>query len=191
MLTDEPTVRQALRRMVSRMEENPHMREDLLQEALFHLWLEERQHPGQRLSWYLQGVKFHLQHLRTSGRSLDSAKHRGARAAFADSHKGQDQRLDSLDFDEGIMSEVNAHDLFALLAERLKPLDRTILGWLASGFGTGEIANRLHLSRQAVSQHRRNIAAVAIKLGVVPQKAKPSAPGKKRLQNPGATSGLR
>ena len=106
--------------MVVRMEENPHAREDLLQEALIYLWSKERQYPGQRLSWYLQGVKFYLQHLRTSGRSLDSPRHRGARAVFASSRNGRDEWPDTLGFDEGIMSEVNAHDLFALLAERLK-----------------------------------------------------------------------
>ncbi len=37
-LIDHPTVRAALRRMVIRMEENFHTREDLLQEALVYFW---------------------------------------------------------------------------------------------------------------------------------------------------------
>jgi len=59
MLTDEPAVRKALLLMVVRLEENFRAREDLLQEALICLLTRERQHPGQRLSWYLQGVNFY------------------------------------------------------------------------------------------------------------------------------------
>ena len=58
LLTDEPTVRKALLQIVIALEDNFHAREDLLQEALVHLWSSERQHPGQRRSWYLQSVKF-------------------------------------------------------------------------------------------------------------------------------------
>ena len=62
LLIDEPTVRRVLRRIVFTFEENLHAREDLLQEALVHLWSMEQRHPGQRLAWYLKGVKYHLQH---------------------------------------------------------------------------------------------------------------------------------
>jgi DNA-directed RNA polymerase specialized sigma24 family protein len=60
MLTDEPAVRKALLRMVIRLEENVHAREDLLQEALVYVWSRERRFPEQQRSWYLQGVRFHL-----------------------------------------------------------------------------------------------------------------------------------
>ena len=189
-LSDEPSVRAALHRMVLRMEGNPHTREDLLQQALVHLWCQEREHPGQRLSWYLQGVSFHLHHLRASGSSLDSPKHRGAQAAFAELSEAWDQWSERLHFDEGIMSEVNAHDIVLLLSARLKPREQSILGWLADGLGTSEIANLLHISHQAVNQDRRNIASVAIKIGIVPHHAHSIAPGKETLQNPGAASHL-
>src|SRR5438445_9258184 len=84
LLTDKPAVRKALLRMVIRLEENFHTREDLLQEALVCFWARARQHPGQRLVWYLQSVNFYLHHLKTSGRSLDSPKHCGAQASFPD-----------------------------------------------------------------------------------------------------------
>ena len=58
MLTDESAVRKALLRMAIKLEEDFHAREDLLQEALFCLWSRERQFPGKRRSWHLQGVKF-------------------------------------------------------------------------------------------------------------------------------------
>src|SRR6266540_3536127 len=139
LLIDDATVREALRRMVIGMEENFHTREDLLQEALVYFWLREQQCPGQRLGWYLQHVRFCLQHLRTSGRSIDSPKRRGAQAAFADNCDGWDEWLDTWEFDEGIMSEVNARDLFSLLLDRLTPIDRDILSALAEGYGSGEV----------------------------------------------------
>src|SRR2546426_7591500 len=110
LLTDKPAVRKALLRMVIRLEENFHAREDLLQEALVCFWSRARQYPGQRLGWYLQSVNFYLHHLKTSGRSLDSPKHRRAQAAFAGDCAGWRESLDILDFDEGIMSEVHARD---------------------------------------------------------------------------------
>src|SRR2546427_6629559 len=123
LLTDKPAVRKALLRMVLSLEENFHTREDLLQEALAYFWSSERQHPGQHLSWYLQSVNFYLHHLRTSGRSLDSPKRRGAQATVGDNGVRRDEWLDTLDFDQGIMSEVQARDIFSLLVDRLKPVD--------------------------------------------------------------------
>ena len=152
MWTDEPAVLKALLRMVITLEENVHAREDLLQEALVHLWSSERQHPGQRRSWYLQRVKFYLHHFRASGRSLDSPKRRGAQAAFADDCDGRDDWLDSLDFDEGIMSEVNAHEIIDLLLNRLELPERKIFERLVEGLGTRQIARILHVSAHARNQ---------------------------------------
>jgi len=117
-LTDEPAVRKALLQIVIALEDNFHAREDLLQEAYLCFWSRTRQFPGQRLSWYLQSVNFYLHHLKTSGRSLDSPKRRGAQAAFADISEAWDQWRDSLYLDEGIMSEVNAHEIIDLLLNR-------------------------------------------------------------------------
>src|SRR5215213_483612 len=76
MLVDEVSTRDALVRMVRRMTGNTALREDLLQEALIHLWLTEARRPGQTKSWYLQSCKYHLLHYLASGRSVDSAKRR-------------------------------------------------------------------------------------------------------------------
>ena len=168
LLTDEPTVRKALLQIVIALEDNFHAREDLLQEALVHLWSSERQHPGQRRSWYLQSVKFYLLHFRASGRSLDSPKRRGAQAAFSDASEGWDQRRDSLDIDEGIMSAVNAGDIFSVLVARLAATDQNILVALAEGLEDRDIAKNLHVSEMFVIRHRRGIAKVAIKLGINP-----------------------
>jgi len=172
-LFDEPTVLKALRQMVRRMEENFHSREDLLQQARVYLCSRERQYPGQRRSWYLQGVRFCLQHLRTSGRSIDSAKRRGAQASLADNCHGRVEWLDTLEFDEGIMSEVNARDIFSLLLDRLKPIDRDILSALAEGYGSGEVAKRLGISVDSIRRHRHEIAAVALRNGIVPPTTSP------------------
>src|SRR6266516_3521949 len=98
-LTDEPAVRKALLQIVIALEDNFHAREDLLQEAYLCFWSRTRQFPRQRLSWYLQSVNFYLHHLKTSGRSLDSPKRRGAQAAFADISEAWDQWRDSLYLD--------------------------------------------------------------------------------------------
>src|SRR6266704_5381395 len=168
LLIDKPAVRKAILRMVITLEENFDARKDLMQEALVHLWSSERQHPGQRRSWYLQRVKFYLHHFRASGRSLDSPKRRGAQAAFADDCDGRDDWLDSLDFDEGIMSEVNAHEIIDLLWNRLELPERKILERLVEGMGTRQIGRTLHVSHQSVIRHRLKIAMTALTLGIAP-----------------------
>src|SRR6266516_1509431 len=107
LLTDEPTVRKALVQMVISLEGNFHTRQDLLQEASVCFWSRTRQFPGQRLYWYLQSVNFYLHHLRTSGRSLDSPKRCWAQAASADQCEWDDW-LDTLEFNDDIMSEIQA-----------------------------------------------------------------------------------
>jgi len=172
-LTDEPAVRKALLQIVIALEDNFHAREDLLQEAYLCFWSRTRQFPGQRLSWYLQSVNFYLHHLKTSGRSLDSPKRRGAQAAFADISEAWDQWRDSLYLDEGIMSEVNAHEIIDLLLSRLEPPERKIFEGLVEGLGERQIARTLHVSHMFVIRHRRGIAKVAIKLGISPVAASP------------------
>jgi len=168
LLADEPAVRKALLQIVIALEDNFHAREDLLQEAFLGFWARTRQFPGKRLSWYLRGVRFYLQHLRTSGRSLDSPKRRGAQAEFADNRDGWDQWRDIFELDEGIMSAVNADDIFSVLVARLAATDQTILIALAEGLEPRDIAKNLHVSEMLVIRHRRGIAKVAIKLGINP-----------------------
>jgi len=137
----------------------------------------EQRHPGQRLAWYLKGVKYHLQHLRTSGRSLDSPRHRAARAESTADPVACNERPDTLKSDDGIMSEVNAHDVFSLLVEGLEPIDQRILVALAAGLKPCEIAETLQISPQSILRHRQTIADLAIKLGVVPPRASPNPDG--------------
>ena len=52
------------------------------------------------------------------------------------------------------MSEVQARDIFSLLIDRLKPIDRVILGQLAEGLRVCDIAEKLKVSHVFVVQHR-------------------------------------
>src|SRR5437899_3102343 len=85
MYLDEPSMKDSLLRMTGRMTPNLALRQDLLQEALIHLWLTETRRPGQTKSWYLQSTRFHLQHHLASGCSVDSTKR-----AWGGSHFDQD-----------------------------------------------------------------------------------------------------
>jgi len=166
-LIDKPAVRKALLRIVIALEDNFQDREDLLQEARVYFWSRERLYPGRAVSWYLQGAKFHLKNLRKSGHSLDSPKRHGAQVSFPDQSEWE-HWCESLEFDEGIMSAINADDIFFLLVDRLEPIDRTILSALVDGLRVQDIAKQLKTSHQSVKRHRERIAALAIKLGVVP-----------------------
>src|SRR6185436_4097236 len=73
-LAAEESLREALFQMCRRMTPNAALQEDMLQEAMVHLWLTETRRPGQTRSWYLQSCRFHLQHYLNCGRSIDSAK---------------------------------------------------------------------------------------------------------------------
>ena len=77
MFVDEASARQCLARMIRKMTANGALRDDLLQEALIHLWLTELARAGQTRSWYLQSCKYHLMHYLSAGRSVDSSKRRG------------------------------------------------------------------------------------------------------------------
>ena len=149
-MIDEPTVPQALRRMIIRMEANLQTREDMMQEALLHLWIEEQRHPRRTRSWYLRSVKFHLTHIKAAGRSLDSPKHRKAETTFCARNDARDELPGTLELDEGIMSEVNAHDIFSLLASCLVPIDLTILRALGEGLGSREIGPLNPMERQSL-----------------------------------------
>ena len=76
MHVDESTTRERLGRLVQHITSNLTLWDDLLQEAMIHLWLMEVRRPGQTRSWYLQSCKFHLLHYLSSGRSVDSIKRR-------------------------------------------------------------------------------------------------------------------
>src|SRR6267142_2638164 len=99
MFVDELSTRDSLVRMVRKLTANAALREDLLQEALIHLWLTETRRPGQTRSWYRQSCKYHLLHYLASGRSVDSGKRRAGQ--FYPSDDSDDWEMISEKVDSG------------------------------------------------------------------------------------------
>src|SRR5215831_16288917 len=82
-LVEDEHVLDSLGKIVNSVPHEASWRDDLMQEALLHLWRSEQERPGQTTSWYLQGCRFRLQHYLGAGRSLDSTKRRLNRAFVA------------------------------------------------------------------------------------------------------------
>src|SRR5438132_877048 len=79
MLVNDFRTVTTLRRIADSLASDASERDDLVQEALMHLWLMECRRPGQSISWYLQSCRFHLQHYLARGRSVDSKKRSASR----------------------------------------------------------------------------------------------------------------
>ena len=104
---------------------------------------------------------------------MDSPKRRGAQAALADKCDEPDEQRDSLELDEGIMSAVNADDIFSVLEDRLERTDQVILRAMLEGLHISEIAHALHVPRGFVERHRLRIVKQAVQLGINPVPANP------------------
>ncbi len=167
MLIDDARTRELLSRVVFRLSSDPTVRQDLMQEALVHLWLLEARRPGQRESWYLQSCKFHLRNFISSGRSVDSPKRRAGKVAYGDGENRHDRAFES-SRDDVVFTLVSARDIFLMLSCRLTPFEQAVLGHLAEGLGAREIAERLEVTHPTVIKYRRKIAAMAIRLGIPP-----------------------
>lgn len=165
---DEAQTRQLLRRIVSRVTSNPALREDLMQEALIHLWLLEERRPGQTRSWYLQNCKYHLGNIMALGRSVDSLKRRSSQVPFSDNGEDLVKLSGKPGSDDAVLAVVSARDIITLLSQRLSDFERAILRFLEGGLGAREIAAKLKVSHPTVIKHRRRIAAQALKLGITP-----------------------
>src|SRR5438093_208661 len=104
MHLDEPSMKDSLLRMIGRITPNFALRQDLLQEALIHLWLMETRRPGQTRSWYLQSVKFHLQHCLSSGRSVDSIKRGRGHSHFEHGFEQTEELAELVDPGDSVVS---------------------------------------------------------------------------------------
>lgn len=78
MLIEDIETLEQLGKIVVRLTSNPALREDLMQEALIHLWQVQEQNPGQTKNWYLQNCRYRLLHYLALGRSVDSPKRRAS-----------------------------------------------------------------------------------------------------------------
>src|SRR5512137_492946 len=120
MLVEEQATKDSLSRIVRQMVSNAALQEDLLQEALIHLWLMESHRPGQTRSWYLHSCRFHLQHYLASGRSVDSRK-RGNREVDFTFWDGDAIHMPDHDAaDTAFLAQICAHELISLLSHQLK-----------------------------------------------------------------------
>jgi DNA-directed RNA polymerase specialized sigma24 family protein len=175
MLFDRLEMRESVRIMARQLAIDPALRDDLMQEALIHLWFREQSCPGQRPSWYLQSCRFHLRNYLRGGRSLDSPRHFRLRRPVP---KADEEPIDAWhDSVSGtsILNQICAREMCSLLSQRLAPLERQILAGMSDGLGLREIAHRLGVSHTYVVKHRRRIASLALRLGIVPPpKAGPS-----------------
>jgi DNA-directed RNA polymerase specialized sigma24 family protein len=168
LIIDDPKARQSVRTIVSRFTSDPALREDLAQEALIHLWLLQERRPKQTRSWYLQSCKYHIRNCIALGRSVDSLKRRAGRVPLPGNDCDPACTLERTESDGPVVGLVSARDIVALLSKRLSPLELQILTGLTEGLGAREIAARLGISHPTVIKHRRKIAALAIRLGIVP-----------------------
>lgn len=161
-------IRRALAQMVRGMTQNAALREDLLQEALVHLWLTETRRPGQTPSWYLQSCKFHLQHYLNGGRSIDSAKRWRDRLPLPE-HAPDDEAFDEpADSGNSVLTSVSAREIISLLSAHLSSQEIAVLHCLADGLGAREIGRHLNLSHTMVIRYRRKIATLFKRLELSP-----------------------
>lgn len=166
MLVESRSVKDSISRMISKLTDDAALREDLMQEALLHLWRVEREQPGHKVSWYVQSCKFHVQHVLAAGRSVDSGKRRSKRVALPDTAEEQCDLFGQSEDENQVLSEVAVREIITILSRRLGPRERAVLRHLADGLGVREIALKLRVSHPTIIKHRRDIARLALKLGI-------------------------
>jgi DNA-directed RNA polymerase specialized sigma24 family protein len=146
--------------MIRRLTGNEAFKEDLLQEALIHLWTMELARSGQTRSWYLQSCKYHLQHYLAGGRSVDSTKRRNGRLPLAVDGEGTGCCVDEADSGNSVFEVVSARDIISVLSPLLDPQEQAVLECFADGLRVREIGRRLKVSHTMVVRHRRKIASL-------------------------------
>ena len=177
-------------RMVRKMTLNDALQDDLLQEALIHLWLKETTRPGQTKSWYFQSCKYHLWHYLSAGRSVDSAKRRASQLDISEESPAMDWILED-DSGESVVASVSARDIMALLSPRLQAQERAVLRCFSEGLRLREIGRKLKISHTMVIRHRSKIASLLRQLEspVVQPLTKPMAAIETDDRKPAANRG--
>jgi DNA-directed RNA polymerase specialized sigma24 family protein len=173
MLALETTTRKRLVGLVNGMTRDSCLREDLTQEAMLCFWKEERERPGQTLSWYLQRCSFHLRHHLASGRSIDASKRRRLQVELPED-EDLCSRLACSHVENSVLAQVEVCEIIRLLASWLTWREQAVLQCLVEDLRPREIARHLSLSHPTVNKYRRRIAALAIRLGLAPLSPRPS-----------------
>jgi DNA-directed RNA polymerase specialized sigma24 family protein len=170
MLIEQAEIKDRLSRMVNKLTNSLVLREDLMQEALTHLWLEETRLPGQTQSWYLQSCKFHLLHYLENGRSIDSGKRREGQVHI--NHHEENGELMALGITESVaFSQTTEREMLSWLSAHLTPIEQVVLERLAEGNGVREIARQIGVSHPTVIKVRRKMAGLLKRLGIVGSEA--------------------
>jgi RNA polymerase sigma factor (sigma-70 family) len=166
-LWEDAAVQRKLRAIAASLHPPAQDVDDLFQEAWIHLWKLERQHPGQKLSWYLQSCQSHLRDILKAGRSLDSPGHRAGRVELSpgpEEEDGGDGTLALLpSAPDDVVSEVCARDLLSLLTPALRPRERRILELRLDEYSTREIAEDLGTDQALVARTLHRIVQVAMR----------------------------
>ena len=174
MLVDAPGIQSRLHGIVDRLAPPP-LREDLMQEAMIHLWHMEEQAPGQDEVWYLQGCRFHLQNFLRQGRSVDSLKHVRDRVLNREQSGDGFNLVEPGEPNGSVWDEVSVQDSTAAISQWLTPREQETLRCLMDGLSARETARRLKVSHTMVNRHRAQIATLALKLGIAPSRNRPKA----------------
>jgi RNA polymerase sigma factor (sigma-70 family) len=170
----ELSLRESLVQMIRRLSPNAALRQDLLQEALIHLWRTGIRRPGQTRSWYIQSCRFHLHHYLNSGRSIDSTKRWRDQLPLTDDSEDA-KANEQADSGNSIFTCVNAREIMSLLEPHLTRQEQAVLVCLAEGLGPREIGRKLNLSHTMAIRHRRKIALILTQLDSQgPEKTEPS-----------------
>lgn len=67
MLIENLTIQRRLQRIVAGFPGDTGLHEELMQEAMIHLWLMEEQDPSKNELWYLQSCRLYLQNFLRRG----------------------------------------------------------------------------------------------------------------------------
>jgi RNA polymerase sigma factor (sigma-70 family) len=161
MTFEQRHTRGLLRGLVWRLTTERALDEDLLQEAIIHLWLRAEERPGQQRSWYIHSCRLHLQNVLRKGRSVDGGKRRHAVGLAIGVVQQNDLEPPA---DDTLLSLVCARDLVAELFKWLAPLEKQILCLSHDGLSSREIGERLNLSHTSIIRRQRNVAALARRL---------------------------
>src|SRR5262245_16463654 len=126
MLIEDLETLEQLGRIVVRLTSNPALRDDLMQEALIHLWQVQEQTPGQTKNWYLQNCRFHLLHYLALGRSVDSPKRRAGQVHPTEGDQDSDEWLERLEGGDSVLQDVSARDILESLSKLLSQREMSI-----------------------------------------------------------------
>jgi DNA-binding CsgD family transcriptional regulator len=166
MLAEQVATWNSLQQIVAGVTTDLTLREDLMQEALIHLWQREEHCPGQTECWYMQSCRFHISNFLRHGRSLDSWKHRQARLFFPGTNEWLETPTAETAASESPLGLVSVREIIALLSKWLTATETKVLDCLADGLSAREISRRLNISHTMVNRHRRGIATIALKFGI-------------------------